>query len=153
MKEFETLRLNIKTDIVIRNGLIDFSCLNNSGKIDLINSKPFTGFELGFVCYLKDSSEEVCHVYLTKADNKIEISYGTNEKFRACGFMKEALNAIIGWLKTNTQEKALYARICNNKISEHILISNGFFETEEIYFKEGKLYKFELKKSKFNMRI
>ena len=137
--EFETTRLNIKTNIQLKNGTPILSKPSNT--IDLSALQPINGLENGFVAYLKNTATEVCHIGLIEMDNEIEISYGTESKFQKQGYMSEALPAIIHWLFTFTTIETLYARIGTNAISERILQKNGFKLTSNEKKIFGKLYK------------
>jgi RimJ/RimL family protein N-acetyltransferase len=141
LKEFETTRLIIKTEIKIANSKPMLNDESNNQEVDIFNLTEHKIEENGFVCYSRDNSQKVCHIGLSEYQNKIEISYGTEDAFRGKGYMSEALPAVISWLFTHTVITKIYARIGDNPISEHILIKNHFKQANEEYHKDGKLYK------------
>lgn len=141
LKEFETTRLIIKTEIKIENNNPVLNHQRTGPEVDIFNLEEHKIEENGFVCYSRDSGQKVCHIGLSEYQNKIEISYGTEDAFRGKGYMSEALPAVISWLFTHTAITKIYARIGDNPISEHILIKNHFKQVDEEYHKDGKLYK------------
>lgn len=124
----ETERLLCKSEMRIINGLLEPAedeC-SELNIMDILNRKPATGMEYGFMFYDKETEDYVCQIHFEDKRRKYEVSYGTEEQFRGRGFMKEALNFFVKWVFDNTEVKELVALIHDNNKSQHILENSGF---------------------------
>ena len=119
-----TERLVGYSDLVVENGHLVPKKIRES--VNFLNLKPRTGQEEGFVFYDKDDQNIlICHVGITTKRERFEVSYGTEESFRENGYMLEALNGLIDFIFSKTNEKIIWA-IPNGEISQHILEKCGF---------------------------
>ncbi len=86
MQRIETARLIGLSEILIEHGKI-LSYSSPVASINLLNIKPTTGREAGFVFYVKENTLiPVCHIGITWQRNRTEVSYGTEPDYRRCGF-------------------------------------------------------------------
>lgn len=131
----ETERLVCKSEMLIVDGFPEPIKNEESGVsiLNILNMKPATGMEFGFMFFDKATGNNVCQIHFENKRRKYEVSYGTDEVFRGRGYMKEALNFFVNWIFSNTEVKELVALINNNDKSQHILESTGFtfFEKDE----------------------
>jgi len=125
---FQTKRLlaAFKPCICNEKFVFDFPCQNR--KIDILNlefsNSKYSEYMI-FQFYSKEDTTHICHVMLINKRNKLEVSFGTDEKFRRQGYMTEALTAAIKWIFNNTIEDSIWA-IPSNKISQTVLEKCGF---------------------------
>ncbi len=88
---------------------------------------------------LKEQNEivgDLCFYGMPDNDGKIEIAYGTYEKYVGKGIMTEAVKHIILWAKNQDNVKSIVARTnIENIASFRILEKNGFIkQSESKYF-------------------
>ena len=122
---FETQRMIAKSEMNIQNGVLTEKESNDRPK-DILSLQPSTGLESAFIFYSKDDkSVRICHIQITHKRNRFEVSYGTEEKFRRQGYMKEALACLIDWIFSNTNELVIWG-LPNGEESEHILQTSRF---------------------------
>jgi [ribosomal protein S5]-alanine N-acetyltransferase len=80
---------------------------------------------------------DLCFVGEPNADGEVEIGYGTYERFRKRGFMREAVNGMIKWAEKQPKIKSIIASTEKNNIdSFSILEKNNFIksgETDTLY--------------------
>lgn len=120
MITIETKRMIGKSELEVIDGKVNYSEKHNKS-LGLLDIKPATGMEQGFVFYLWEQPKTcVCHIGITYARNRFEVSYGTEEQFRRQGYMKEALGSFVGWIFANTDELEIWG-LPNGAESEHIL--------------------------------
>lgn len=132
MITIETERLIGKSELEIVDGKVCLQEKHNKG-FDLLNCRPATGMEQGFAFYLKGKPGiEVCHIGITYARNKFEISYGTDRKeLRHCGYMTEAVGGFLEWLFSDTEENEVWGFVpINNEPSKSVLLNNSFIADE-----------------------
>lgn len=122
----DTSRLLCKTEMIIDNGFPVAPKETNISEISILDLKPKTGMEYGFMFFDKESEENVCQIHFENKRRDYEVSYGTNEKYRGNGYMKEALMFFVKWIFENTTVEKMCALINNNPTSQHILESCGF---------------------------
>lgn len=121
----ETTRLICKSEMNIIEGYPK-PPVTKLKEINLLNIKPRTGREFGFVFYDKNTDERICQIHFENKRRDYEISYGTEEQYWGKGYMQEALSFFVKWMFANTSVDCLYALINNNSSSQHILEKNGF---------------------------
>ena len=109
MISFETERLICESDLCVEKGKL-VECKNDY-TINILNIKPTTGKENGFVFYSKASQPTlVCHIGIIHTRGRFEVSYGVdNESLRGQGYMTEALMALCKWLFNNTEQEKIWA--------------------------------------------
>lgn len=79
--------------------------------------------------YNKDKSETICSIGF---NDKHEVSFETNKKYRRQGYMKEALISLIDWIFENTNIKQIDAIVnMHNEASINTLLSCGFMLNNE----------------------
>jgi len=123
MLEIRTNRLIGLSDMVIDNGTL--KSLEKNVPFNLLEIIETTGRESGFQFYLTDGGDKVCHIAITNQRNCFEISYGTVSEYRRQGYMREALNSFIEFVRDNTNERVIWA-LPSSDISENLLLSVGF---------------------------
>ncbi len=106
---FETERLICKSDLCVEKGKL-VKC-EKDNTINILDIKPTTGEENGFVFYSKASKTTlVCHIGIIYTRERFEVSYGVdNESLRGQGYMTEALKSLCKWLFDNTDEGVIFA--------------------------------------------
>lgn len=130
----KTSRLICKTEMAIKNGIPVSPSDKGTSRINILELKPKTGMEYGFLFYEAEHEQYVCQIHFENKRRDFEISYGTEAIFRGNGFMKEALQFFVQWIFTNTSVTQMCALISNNPISQHILMNYGFiFEKHDEY--------------------
>ena len=89
---------------------------------------------------LKDQNKmagDLCFYGEPNEEGEIEIGYGTYEDFRGKGYMKEAVGAIIAWVKSQPYVKSIIASTDKtNQASYSLLEKNNFIkagETETLF--------------------
>ncbi len=123
--ELKTPRMIMRTNIQFKNGYLAIPSLSN--EVDILNLKPSVAEDGGFIFY-DDNDNEVCHIGIRTDRKPCEISYGTQIQFRGKGYMQEALTFLLQLFSENNLVEEVYALICNNPESEHILVKNGFIK-------------------------
>lgn len=125
MYRIETKRLVGLSDMTVENGCIAIQTQSYDA-IDILELKPSTGRESGFLFYEKNNMNVlVCHIGITWKRGRIEVSYGTESDFRKQGYMQEALRGLLNWIIEETNEDKIWA-IPNGEESKHILEKCGF---------------------------
>ena len=119
--EYETNRLKMETYLFItENGEIIYP-----SKDIFENDGRYTSF----MYYNKDKSETICSIGF---NDKHEVSFETNKKYRRQGYMKEALISLIDWIFENTNIKQIDAIVnMYNEASINTLLSCGFMLNNE----------------------
>lgn len=87
-----------------------------------------------FAITLKGNAAPIgaCGAHL-KEGSEYELGYWLGEPFWGKGYMTEAVNALVLYLKKHKQPKRIYAgHAPDNPGSEHVLLKNGFKSTCEI---------------------
>ena len=123
--ECRTEKMIMRTNIKFDNGHLYIPAEEKQKEIDLLNNKSNVGEDGGFIFY-DDNNNEICHIAIRTDRKSCEISYGTKEQFRKKGYMQEALCFLLRFFSKNGLNEDVYALICNNPVSEHILKKNGF---------------------------
>ena len=123
MIEENTERLVCRSEMQIKDGKL-IEPINDT--LDILNLKPNTGMEYGFMFYNKINGEWICQIHFEIKRREFEISYGTKENYQGKGYMKEALNFFVHWIFENTSIEKMYALINDNSASKHILEITGF---------------------------
>lgn len=121
-----TKRLICKTEMNIVEGVLIPSIEQSNSEINILDLKPSTGMEYGFMFYDKSNEEFICQIHFEDKRRSFEISYGTDEKFREKGYMTEALEFFVNWIFEHTIIQEMFALINDNPISQHILENRGF---------------------------
>ncbi|NBH61822.1 N-acetyltransferase [Anaerotruncus sp. 80] len=130
MTEFYTKRMIAKSDIVIESGFFREEKPDNLTNI--LELKPMTGEENGFVFYDKDNLEKkICHVYFVGKRGRFEISCGTEKEYRNKGFMTEAIEALCQWIFQSTNYEEIWA-LPSNPTSVRVLEKNDFIKDEKL---------------------
>lgn len=131
MITIETKRLIGKSDLEVVDGRVAF-LEKNRNNFNLLSMKPATGMEQGFVFYLLEQPDElVCHIGITCARNRFEITYGTETKMRNSGYMTEAVAGFLEWLFTQTEVNKVWGFVpINNEPSKSVLLNNSFIADE-----------------------
>ena len=142
--EIVTERLIGYSEMKIENGKLREKQAEQT--INIINVKPVSGRESGFIFYLAEKpNSKVCHIGITHKRDRFEVSYGTEEMYRNNRFMQEALEGLLQWLKENTSELEVWG-LPNGNISEHILEKAGFhFEGFVENSQNSKWYRYVLR--------
>ena len=104
----ETTRLICKSEMNIIEGYPK-PPVTKLKEINLLNIKPRTGREFGFVFYDKNTDERICQIHFENKRRDYEISYGTEEQYWGKGYMQEALSFFVKWMFANTSVDCLYA--------------------------------------------
>lgn len=133
-----TRRLICRTEMVIDNGYPVPSKERKKLPINILKLEHKTGMEYGFMFFEKESEENVCQIHFENKRREYEVSYGTNEKYRRNGYMKEALVFFVEWIFENTSVEKMYALINNNSTSKHILETCGFMYEYHDWFSISK---------------
>ncbi len=123
--ELKTPRLIMRTNIQFSNGHLVFPDKKNG--INILDIQPNIAEDGGFIFY-DNSDNEVCHIGIRTDRKPCEISYGTQAQFRGNGYMQEALFFLLRLFSENNLVENVYALICNNPESQHILVKNGFIK-------------------------
>lgn len=123
--ELKTERLIMRTNIQFDRGHLVLP--PKKSEINLKNLKPSIAEDGGFIFY-DDDNNLVCHIGIRTDRKPCEISYGTQVQFRGKGYMQEALSFLLKLFFENGLIENVYALICNNPESEHILTKNGFIK-------------------------
>ncbi len=121
--ELKTPRMLMRTNIQFVNGHLVFP--SRKTPTSLLHLQPNVAEDGGFIFY-DNCGNEVCHIGIRTDRKPCEISYGTQEQFRGKGYMQEALCFLLRLFSENDLVEKVYALICNNPESEHILVKNGF---------------------------
>lgn len=123
--ELKTPRLIMWTNIQFVSGRLVFP--SQKSGINLLSLQPNVAEDGGFIFY-DNSGNEVCHIGIRTDRKPCEISYGTQVQYRGHGYMQEALACVLQLFSENNLVEKVYALICNNPESEHILVKNGFIK-------------------------
>ena len=123
--ELKTPRLIMRTNIQFVSGRLVFP--SQKSGINLLSLQPNVAEDGGFIFY-DNSGNEVCHIGIRTDRKPCEISYGTQVQYRGNGYMQEALACVLQLFSENNLVEKVYALICNNPESEHILVKNGFIK-------------------------
>lgn len=77
---------------------------------------------------------------LPDADGIVEIGYGIDEAYRQQGYATEAVGGMVKWVRKENGVKYITAQTDpHNKISQKVLLANGFFRDGN--GEEGPLFK------------
>lgn len=123
--ELKTERLIMRTNIQFDRGHLVLP--SKKSGIDLQNLQRNIAEDGGFIFY-DDKNNLVCHIGIRTDRKPCEITYGTQVQFRRNGYMQEALSFLLRLFFENGLAENVYALICNNPVSEHILTKNGFIK-------------------------
>lgn len=75
---------------------------------------------------------DICFKGEPNDKGEVEMGYGTYKKFQGKGYMTEAIKALIEWVLTKPQVKAIFAETDKSNIaSSRVLLKNGFVKTGE----------------------
>lgn len=145
MIELYSKRLKICSNIELEDGRIVFRSPKDA--LDIYKITPTTGLENGFVAYI--ACNKVCHIGFQIKSGFLEISYGTNDKFKGEGYMSEMLPIVLDWFFKETLETCIYARVNkDNKYSIKLLEKNNFNQSDK--YETGCLL-YELTKNRWEI--
>ena len=130
MHKIITERLIGISDLSIDNGLLK-AAYPESYEPDIFSeTSGFPELADKFKFFTKDNlTDEICHILvLWKREKKPEVSYGTNDPYRGNGYMQEALNGFLQWVRENTDEKEIWGlpNGDHKEESQYILEKCGF---------------------------
>lgn len=135
--EKATKRMIMRTNLKFQDGHIVFPPQKNKSVsiLDLLPNNPEDG---GFIFY-SNNNEIICHISIRTDRRVCELSYGTEDGYRRNGYMQEAMETVLQIFEENHMVDEISGLICNNPISEHILVKYGFVQGES-YLHGGKWY-------------
>ena len=137
--EAKSERLIMRSHIEICDGHLIFPEIEKG--VDILKNKSNVPEDGGFIFY-NENDEQICHIGIETKRKTLEVSYGTQAEYRGNGYMKEALNFLLKRFITENIKDDVYALICKNPESQHILEINSF-RKESPYGNNGFWFVFD----------
>lgn len=119
-----TTRMIMRTNLKFQDGHIVFPPPENKS-VTILDLHPSNPEDSGFIFY-SHNNEIICHIGIRTDRRACELSYGTEDAYRGNGYMQEAMETVLQILEENHVVDEISGLICNNPISEHILVKWGF---------------------------
>lgn len=125
-----TTRMIMRTNLKFQDGHIVFPPPENKS-VTILDLHPSNLEDSGFIFY-SHNNEIICHIGIRTDRRACELSYGTEDAYRGNGYMQEAMETVLQILEENHVVDEISGLICNNPISEHILVKWGFVQGKTI---------------------
>jgi RimJ/RimL family protein N-acetyltransferase len=111
----------MKTNLEVMDGKLTYptkeGCPIDGGLFSLLNLKANVAENGGFIFYDREKTDNlVCKIAYVEKRGKTELCYETELPYQSKGYMTEAMEYTLRWLRENTAEREVWLLIDKNNV-------------------------------------